>query len=313
MKLLVLGAGGIGGYFGGRLAEAGADVTFLVRPRRREQIQRDGLRVNSELGDIRLDAKTVLASELRPRYDLVLLTCKAYDLDSAMDAIAPALDGASAVVPMLNGIAHFDRLDERFGRTRVMGGTCAINVTLRKDGVIQHAGPLQRMIFGERDRSASTRAKALADALAATRIDWELSDDIEQNLWEKIVFLSALAATTCLFRANVREIIAAPGGLEVIERALAVNVEIATREGRAPREAAIKFARNGLTDPASMWSASMLRDLEAGGSVESDHIVGWMLDKARKHGLDDTILSLAFTHLKAYEARRVAGRLSVPE
>jgi len=310
MKLLVLGAGGIGGYFGGRLAEAGADVTFLVRPKRREQIQRDGLRVSSELGDIQLDATTVVASELRPGYDLVLLTCKAYELESAMDAIAPALDGAAAVVPMLNGIAHFERLDERFGRKRVMGGTCAINVTLRKDGVIQHAGPLQRMIFGERDRSVSTRAKALADALAATRIDWELSDDIEQSLWEKIVFLSVLAATTCLFRANVREIIAAPGGLEAIERALGVNVEIATREGHAPRAAAITFARSGLMDPASMWSASMLRDLEAGGSVESDHIVGWMLDKARKHGLDDTILSLAFTHLKAYEARRAEGRLS---
>ena len=309
MKLLVLGAGGIGGYFGGRLADAGVDVTFLVRPKRREQIQRDGLRVSSELGDIQLDATTVVASELRPGYDLVLLTCKAYDLESAMDAIAPALDGTAAVVPMLNGIAHFDRLDERFGRKRVMGGTCAINVTLRKDGVVQHAGPLQRMIFGERDRSVSTRAKALADALAATRIDWELSDDIEQSLWEKIVFLSVLAATTCLFRANVREIIAAPGGLEAIERALGVNVEIATREGHAPREAAITFARSGLMDPASMWSASMLRDLEAGGSVESDHIVGWMLDKARKHGLDDTILSLGFTHLKAYEARRAGGRL----
>ena len=224
MKLLVLGAGGIGGYFGGRLAEAGADVTFLVRPKRREQIQRDGLRVSSQLGDIQLDAATVVAAELRADYDLVLLTCKAYDLESAMDAIAPAMDGAAAIVPMLNGMAHFDRLDERFGRNRVMGGTCAINVTLGKDGVIQHAGPLQRLIFGERDRTVSARGRALADALATTGIDWEMSDDIEQSLWEKIVFLSVLAATTCLFRANVHEIIAGPGGREAIERALAVTV-----------------------------------------------------------------------------------------
>jgi 2-dehydropantoate 2-reductase len=309
MRLLVLGAGGIGGYFGGRLAEAGTDVTFLVRPKRREQIQRDGLRVASELGDMQLEAKTVVASELTSDYDMVLLTCKAYDLDSALDAIAPAMTGRASVVPMLNGMAHYGRLDQRFGRGRVMGGTCAINVTLRKDGVIQHAGRLARLIFGERDRSKSARANALADELRRTRVDWEMSDDIEQNLWEKIVFLSVLAATTCLFRANVREIIAAPGGLAAIERAYAVNLEIATREGHAPREAAIRFARSGLMDPASLWSASMLRDMESGGPVESDHIVGWMLDRARAHGLDDTLLSLAFTHLKAYETRRAGGRL----
>jgi 2-dehydropantoate 2-reductase len=209
---------------------------------------------------------------------------------------------------MLNGLAHFDRLDERFGRRNVIGGTCAINATLLKDGVVIHAGRLQRMIFGERDRSVSTRARMLGSALARTKVDWELAEDIEQNLWEKIVFLSALAATTCLFRANVHEIIAAPGGLDAIERALAVNNEIATREGHAPRATAIAFARAGLTDPASTWSASMLRDLEAGARVESDHIVGWMLERARRHGLDDTMLSLAYTHLKAYEVRRAEGR-----
>lgn len=308
MKLLILGAGGIGGYFGGRLAEAGADVTFLVRPQRREQLERDGLRIESQLGDLQIPVKTVLAAELRPEYEIVLLTCKAYDLDSAVDAIAPAMAGPCAVIPLLNGIAHLDRLDERFGYEKVMGGTCAIQAALRKDGVIQHAGTLQRVVFGERDGSTSARAQAFAAALARTRIEWELSQDIEQDLWEKIVFLSALAATTCLFRANVGEIIAAPGGLAAIQRVLDTNIEIANREGHAPRQQAVEFARNGLTDPASTWVASMLRDLQSGGPVESDHIVGWMLDLARKHGLDDTIHSLAYTHLKAYEARR-AGRL----
>jgi len=309
VKVLVLGAGGIGGYFGGRLAEAGADITFLVRPKRRGQLQRDGLRIQSRLGDLQLLVKTVLAEDVRPGYDLILLTCKAYDLDSAMDAIAAAVDGTCAVVPMLNGIAHFERLDRRFGSACVMGGTCQINVTLRPDGVIDHAGPLQRLLFGERDRSTSARARGLAEALAKTKIDWKLSDDIEQDVWEKVLFLSALAATTCLFRANVREIIAAPGGREVMERALAANIEIVTREGHPPRPAVIEFARNGLTNPAGTWSTSMLRDLEAGGSIEADHIVGWMLDRARKHGVDDNILSLAYTHLKAYEARKAAGRL----
>ena len=309
MKLLILGAGGIGGYFGGRLVQAGADVTFLVRPKRREQLANDGLRVQSVLGDFAVPVKTVLAEELGAGYDLVLFTCKAYDLDSAMDAIAPAMQGKATVVPMLNGIAHLERLDQRFGAAHVMGGTCQINAMLRKDGTVVHGDPLQRLIFGERDKSKSARAQAFADDLGKSKIDWKLSEDIEQDMWEKIVFLSALAATTCLFRANVREIMAAAGGPEAMERVLATNIELATREGHAPRPQAIEAARKRLTDREGLWSASMLRDMEGGGSVEADHIVGWMLERARKHGLDDTVLSLAYTHLKAYEQRRAAKRI----
>ena len=198
MKILVLGAGGIGGYFGGRLAQAGADVTFLVRPKRREQIQRDGLRIESPLGDAKLAVKTVLAEELKPGYGLVIFTCKAYDLDSAMDAIAPAMDGNCAVAPQLNGIAHLEKLDRRFGRSQVMGGVAQINVTLRRDGVVHHMDKLGRIVFGERDKRPSARSQALGEAFAKTNVDWKLSPDIELEMWEKIVFLSALAATTCL-------------------------------------------------------------------------------------------------------------------
>ena len=310
MKILILGAGGIGGYFGGRLAQSGADVTFLVRPKRREQLARDGLAIESPLGDARIPVRTVLAGEVRPDYDLVLFTCKAYDLDSAMEAIAPAMASEScAVLPMLNGLAHFERLDARFGREKVIGGTCQINATLKPDGTVVHGDSLQRILFGERGGARTPRVQALADALARTKIDWTLSEDIEQDLWEKIVFLCALASCTCLFRGNVREIVAAAGGREAMERALAANAEIAKREGHAPRAKMLQFAKERLTDPEGLWSASMLRDLEAGKPVEGDHIVGWMLDRARAHGVDDTILSLAYAHLKAYEARRAAGRL----
>ena len=309
MKILILGAGGIGGYFGARLVEAGVDTTFLVRPRRKEQLARDGLVVQSPLGDAKVAVKTVLAEEVKPGYDFVLFTCKAYDLDSAMDAIAPAMAGAATVVPMLNGISHLERLDARFGRPHVMGGTCQINATLRKDGTVVHGDPLQKMIYGERDRVKSARALAFHETVSGSKIDATLSEDIQQELWEKIVFLSALAATTTLFRGNVREIMGAPGGPEVMERVLAANIAIARAEGHAPREIAIDRARKRLTDPEGLWSASMLRDLEGGGQVEADHIVGWMLAKARAHGVDDTILSLAYTHLKAYENRRAGARL----
>ena len=310
MKILILGAGGIGGYFGGRLAQAGADVTFLVRPKRRDEIARDGLVIESPLGNGKLPVTTVVAQELKPGYHAVLFTCKAYDLDSAMDAIAPAMDGNCVVVPQLNGIAHLERLDARFGKSQVMGGVAQINVTLRPDGVVHHMDKLARIVFGERDKKPSERSQALADAFAKTSLDWKLSPDIEQEMWEKVVFLAALAAATCLFRGNVGEIVGSPGGREAMERVLASNVAIAIAEGHAPRAAAIDFARSRLTDPTGTWSASMMRDLEAGGKVEGDHIVGWMLERARKHGIDETILSLAYTHLKTYETRRDAGRLA---
>ncbi|HSN20670.1 MAG TPA: ketopantoate reductase C-terminal domain-containing protein, partial [Usitatibacter sp.] len=206
-------------------------------------------------------------------------------------------------------LAHFERLDARFGRASVIGGTCQINATLRPDGTVVHGDSLQRVIFGERGGARTARAEAFGGELARTALQWTLSDDIEQDLWEKIVFLCALAACTCLFRGNVREIVAAPGGREAMLRALEANAAIAAREGHAPRPQMLEFGRQRLTDPEGLWSASMLRDLEAGGRVEADPIVGWMLQRARAHRIDDAILSLAYTHLKTYEARRAAGRL----
>lgn len=307
MRILVLGAGAIGGYFGGRLAEVGNDVTFLVRPKRRGQLAQDGLRIISPAGDLTLPVKTVSAEELKPVFDIVLLTCKAYDLPSAMDSIAPAVTGECAIVPMLNGMAHIDQLTERFGRWHVMGGTCSISVALDAKGVIRHANQLQRIAFGELDRAERPRATALAAAFAKTSLEWELAPDILQNMWEKISFLSVLAATNCLFRANIGQINHASGGPEAIELALAANFEIAKREGHPVRPPAVDFARRTLINPSSTLRGSMLHDLESGAPVEADHIVGWMLAKAREHGVDDTVLSFAYTALKAYESRRLSA------
>ena len=308
-KILVLGAGGVGGYFGGRLAEAGADVTFLVRPARREQLQRDGLRITSALGDLTLPVRTVVAGEPMDGFDLVILTCKAYDLESSMDAIAPAMQGACAVLPLLNGLVHLDRLDARFGRAQVLGGSCGIDVMLLPDGTIRHSGTLQRIVFGERDGTMSERTRALAELLARTPITFDHTDVVLLRMWEKLMMLSVLAATTCLFRGNVQEIMSAPGGREAAERALAANVEILTREGYTPTPDALRLAQSRLTDPNGFWSASMMRDMEGGRPVEADHVIGFMLDRARAHGVDDLVLSLAYTHLKTYERRRADGRL----
>lgn len=303
MKLLVLGAGATGGYFGGRLAQAGADITFLVRHARRAQLERDGLRIVSPLGDATLPVNTVDASAVRSDYDYVLLSCKAYDLGSAMEAIAPAIGERTTIVPLLNGMAHLAKLDEKFGAARVMGGTCWISATLDADGVIRQVDPLQRIAFGERGGAGSGRGVDLASAFAAAGVPCELVDNIELEMWEKLAFLSVFAAATCLFRANIGEIVAAPGGLDALKGAFAINCEVAARAGYPLRPEAIERALKVLTVGGAR-NASMRHDLDSGHRVESDQIIGWMIDVARNHGLDPTLLSHAFTQLKAYEARR---------
>src|SRR5215470_17416960 len=151
MRFLMVGAGAIGGYFGGRLLEAGRDVTFLVRPGRAARLAANGLVLTSPAGDASLPSPpTVLAPELRDAFDVVILTCKAFDLDAAIESVAPAVGPDTAVVPLLNGMRHLDELDARFGPARVLGGACFISARLDDAGRVVHASDFHRLAFGER-------------------------------------------------------------------------------------------------------------------------------------------------------------------
>ena len=310
MRILVLGAGGTGGYFGGRLAQAGADVTFLVRETRAAQLQRDGLVIRSPLGDASFPVAGIVAGELAEAaaaraFDMVLLSCKAYDLASAIDAIAPAVGDATAVLPILNGLDHYAALDARFGPQRVLGGLCFISATKNDAGEVLHLGKPASVTFGERDgRPTSPRCEAIAAAFAKAGVEHRLSPDIAQDLWIKFTFLTALAAATCLMRASIGNIVSAQGGASFVERLYAECLAVADAAGQPVPEAAREKARGMLTHAGSSVTASMLRDLEAGQRIEGEHIVGGMLKRAREAGLDAPLLSLAWVHLQAYEARR---------
>jgi len=309
MKILVLGAGGIGGYFGGRLLQAGADVTFLVRENRRRQLRDNGLRIESQYGDATLQVDAKLQSEIAADYDLVLLTCKAYDLASAIETISPAVSRSTAILPLLNGIAHIGMLNERFGRDKVLGGTVKIQVTLTPEHVVRQLNDWQTITFGEQGGLESPRALELKALLEKTGVDVKLSRNIMRELWLKLVHLSTVAGMTCLMRANLGEIIRTPEGSALLKMFFDANARIAGCAGHAPDEA---FARTYYTlfeQRDSRYEASMLRDLEKGGPIEAEHILGFMLAEARAAGLDDTLHRLAYTHVKAYEERRAADRL----
>jgi len=306
MRVLVLGAGGTGGYFGGRLAQSGADVSFLVRPKRAQVLARDGLRIRSPLGDATLAVRTVIAGTLadavaRAPFDLVVLSCKAYDLDAAIDAVAPAMGAGTTLMPILNGLLHYAALDARFGQGNVLGGLCFISAMLADDGGIEHLGRPASMTFGERDGGTSARVEAFAALCARAGIDHVASDDIAREQWIKFSFLAALAAGTCLMRASVGDIVAGEGGAEFMAALHEECLAVAAAQGQPIPDRARATARAGLTLAGSDVKASMLRDLESGGRVEAAHIVGDMWHRARAAGIDAPRLQAAWAHLQCYE------------
>lgn len=309
MKILILGAGGVGGYFGGRLVEAGADVTFLVRAPRKAMLESKGLQIQSRLGDATLSVRARLKSEVGSGYDLVVLTCKAYDLPDAIETIEPALAGDAGVLPLLNGVAHMAILSRCFGESRVLGGTAKIAAVLTPEGVIRHLNDWCTLTFGEQNGEVSLRVTALKELFDRTTVDARVSLDIHRDLWLKLVHLHTVASMTSLMRANVGEIIRTPEGKELFQRVLDTNIEIVRQEGYGPDEAFIATYRALFSQSDSLYAASLLRDIERGGPIESDHILGFMLERCRAHGLNDDVHGLAYTSAKAYEQRRAASRL----
>ncbi len=304
MRILVLGAGATGGYFGGRMLEAGCDATFLVRPARAERLKETGLVVESPLGDIRRPVRAITADALAPDYDVVLLSCKAFDLDDAIAAIAPAMAAETKVLPVLNGVSHLDRLDAAFGAPAILGGLCQIAATLAPDGTVRHLNQMHALVFGHRSEAQRGFCEELQASVSRAKIDVRRSDAIIQDMWEKWVMLATLAACTCLMRGTVGDIVAAPGGERFVLATLDEAQAIATANGHAVRPKQMGQVRTVLTERGSSLAASMLRDLEAGGRIEADHIVGDLLRRGDEQGVETPLLRVAYVHLKAYEARR---------
>jgi len=303
MRILVVGAGAVGGYFGGRLLEARQDVTFLVRPRRAAELSRSGLIVRSRFGDVTIpQPPLVLAEDLCESFDLVLLSSKAFDLESAVASFAPAVGPNTAVLPLLNGIGHLDVLDARFGAARVLGGQCLIAATVNEKGEIIHLNENHDVSFGERDGSMSERVRAMAGLMQTARFNVRASTEIIHEMWSKWVFIAAAAGATCLMRASVGDIAAAPGGPEFALAILQECRSVAAAHNYPPRETSLQRSRDMLTAKGSGLTASMLRDIERNAPIEADHIIGDMIQRGA--GADLPLLKIAFVHLKAYENRR---------
>lgn len=305
MKILVLGAGAMGGYYGARLIEAGADVTFLVRPARAQLLATHGLQIKSELGNFNQTVFTTQALDDHAQFDIVLLACKTYDLDTAVTAIAPAVEKGAAILPFLNGMAVYDKLDARFDRTSILGGVSYIATMLERDGSIIHYGTNDKVIVGARhpeNRELATKLHALFAKTPGAR---NLGLDIEQDLWNKWVMIAAGAAMTCLMRGTVGQINRSSAGSDLMMQTMDVCQAVAQRAGHPLDAEVIAQMRARLLDDTSDWAASMRRDIAQGAPrLEADGIVGDMYRRAQHFGLDATILGAAYAHLQVYEGQQ---------
>lgn len=307
MRFLTIGAGALGGYYGGMLLRGGADVTFLVRPRRMAQLAERGLVIKTPDGEFRTPVKTVSAEGIDGSYDVVLVTCKAYDLDGAIDDFAPALASDGAVLPVMNGINHIAALSDRLGAARVLGGVASFSVVLTPEGDILKPGAGKgQTSFGELTGERSVRCEEIGAALVAGGVQATISDNIVAEMWAKFTGIAAAAAISTLTRARAGEIAVAPAGAAFVAAALDETARVTTAEGYPPPAAIIELYRGAYARIGSETAPSMLYDVENGRRTEADHILGDLLRRADRLGIEVPILRAALCNLQIYEARRSA-------
>ncbi|KAA5933441.1 MULTISPECIES: ketopantoate reductase family protein [Pantoea] len=304
MRILMAGAGATGGYFGARLAQAGQDVTFLVRERRYQQLQNNGLVLQTPQGTETLLPQLTQASTLTGHFDLIIVTVKSFALDQVMEDIAPAVGPDTLIMPILNGMRHIATLQQRFGEDKVIGGLCKINATLGEQGEVIQMTPLHQIVYGALDGNNDERLQRVDAALRDCQVDTLFSDNIMDELWEKWLLLSTLGAVCCQARGDTRQILSSRGGEALLQGIFTEILSVITAEGYQPRPAVTARIFELLNDPATPMTSSMYRDLTQGYDIEADQIIGDLLQRAKRNGLATPLLNAVDVNLQVYLQQR---------
>jgi 2-dehydropantoate 2-reductase len=301
MKILVVGAGAVGGYFGARLAQAGRDVTFLVRPARAQQLQSEGIRILSPHGDLKLKPKTITAQNIAGAYDVIFLSVKAQALDQAIKDMTPAVGPDTMIFPVLNGMRHMKTLVTAFGEGPILGGVCMVSTDLDDQGRIVQITPMQKLSYGELSGEITPRIRLLDEALSNAGFETELSTNITQGMWNKWVMIATLGLITCLLDGPVGEINAVPDGKQTVLQAIDECVAIAAASGFPPPQALVENLRRYTTEKDSNLTSSMYRDLKKGAHVEVDTILGDLLDFGHCYQVPAPLLQAGCVRLRVYQ------------
>lgn len=301
MRILVVGAGATGGYFGGRLAQSGRDVTFLVREKRAALLKASGLQIETPEGNFSLQPKLVLASELRETFDLIILTVKGFSLEAVLEEFAPAVGEETMILPVLNGMRHLEVIQQRFGHHRALGGLCRINATLGEQGQVRQMTAMHEITYGEVDGQRSSRVVKIDEVLQDAGFTARLSEAIVSEMWEKWLFLSSLGGITCSMRGNIGQVARAEGGEQFATAFIQEVVSIVVAGGYQERPHITAHTIKELTRKESVQTSSMYRDMSQGLPVEADQILGDLVAISAKAGLTTPLVNAAYTHMSVYQ------------
>ncbi|GGL51038.1 2-dehydropantoate 2-reductase [Sporolactobacillus putidus] len=301
MRILVVGAGGIGGYFGGRLIEKGEDVTFLVRSGRKQQLEKNGLVIRSVNGDFSCTPKLITKTDAAAPFDLVLFSTKAYHLEEAISDLKPFVGENTVILPLLNGIAHLSQLNQAFGADKVIGGLCFIETTLNEEGDVVQTSSADRLVFGEIKHTDSERIRRITDVFNGTKASFVLSDHIEQDMWHKYLFITVMSGVTTLMRAPIGPIRESDGGRGFIRQLLEEGARI-MNACHAPIDKNIVEKHMKTIEAIGYdMKSSMQRDMEKGSLIERAHLQGYLLKLAKECDVDAPLLKVVDQNLKVYE------------
>jgi 2-dehydropantoate 2-reductase len=302
MRVLIVGAGAIGGFLAARLADGGDDVSVLVRPARVEGLRRDGLRVREGSATTTYRPGVLTASELRPEFDLVVIAVKSDAIDSAIHDVAPAVGPSAAVVPFLNGMRHIEPLVSRFG-SAVLGGVLRVATELEDDGAIRVLAPMFGVEIGELASPSSDRVTDIAARFRAAGAEVTISADIVGAMWTKWVFIASIGAATSLMRASVGDIVALPGGAAFSRSVLEEAAATAAAAGHPVPSAALTATDHTLTAEGSPLTSSLSRDLMAGHHTEVEPVLGDLVASADATSTPTPLLALATLALRIHNRR----------
>jgi len=299
MRILVLGAGGVGGFFGGRLVEKGEDVTFLVRSKRKKQLEERGLVIRSVNGDFSFQPKLITKEDQTAPFDVILFSTKAYHLNEAIQDLKPFVGESTVIIPLLNGIAHVSLLQKEFGEEKVIGGLCFIETTLNDQGEIVQTSAANRLMFGEMKSQNSERIKHISKAFAGTKSSFILSENIMQDMWHKYLFITVMSGVT--MRAPIGPIRESEGGRDFIRNVFEESVQIMRVLGAPVKENIAEEHMKTIDKISYDMKSSMQRDMEKGSFIEGKHLQGYLLDVAEQFSIAAPLLGTIYQNLKVYE------------
>lgn len=301
MRILVLGAGGVGGFFGGRLVEKGEDVTFLVRSKRKKQLEERGLVIRSINGDFSFQPKLITKEDRTAPFDVILFSTKAYHLNEAIQDLKPFVGESTVIIPLLNGIAHLSLLQKEFGEEKVIGGLCFIETTLNDEGEIVQTSAANRLVFGEMKSQHAEKIKHISKAFAGTKSSFVLSENITQDMWHKYLFITVMSGVTTLMRAPIGPIRESEGGRDFIQNLFEECMQIMRCIGAPIKDNIVQEHMKTMDKISYNMKSSMQRDMEKGSSIEGAHLQGYLLDVAKQFSIEAPLLGAVYQNLKVYE------------